>query len=351
MKTILAQSKPYIIVLAIVLAIAGLALAIGLRPTSSDAAPVRVVVIKGSTAREISETLSEKGLLRSPFVFVLACRVTGASAKLKPGVYELRRSMSVPEMIDRLVSGKTLESWVTMPEGFTARQIADVLEHRQLTSREAFLRLVITQGYEFPDYSFVYGHNLEGYLFPDTYLVARGTDAPGIVRKMLDTFEHKVVNPNRPEIEDVVLKRFGLGRESFPEGLYKLLIVASMVEREAKAPVDRPLIAAVMWNRLAKGMRLEVDATVTYSPGESTDNKDKVYLRDLRADSPYNTYTRSGLPAAPICNPGLESIKAAMRPACVDYLFYVARKDGSHKFSRTFEEHIAAKNAIKNGRM
>jgi UPF0755 protein len=124
-----------------------------------------------------------------------------------------------------------------------------------------------------------------------------------------------------------------------------------MVEREAKVPKDRPLISAVLWNRLAKGMRLEVDATVTYSPGESTNNKDKVYLKDLHTDSPYNTYTRDGLPVAPICNPGIKAFVAAMRPASVDHLFYVAQPDGSHKFSRTFDEHIAAKNAIRKGRM
>ncbi|MEN6416458.1 MAG: endolytic transglycosylase MltG [Armatimonadota bacterium] len=343
--------KLYIVVPVVVLVIVGLMIAIGMRPVSSDKTPVRVVVMKGSTARGVSRTLGGSGLIRSPFVFVLACRMSGASATLKPGVYELKRSMGVSEMIDRLVSGRTLENWVTMPEGFTARQMSDALKDRQLISDDAFLRLVIEHGNEFSDYAFVYGNDLEGYLFPDTYLVAKGADSGVIVREMLDAFEKKVVDPNRGEIENVIRKRFGLGKESFAEGLYKLITVASMIEREAKIPSDRPLVSAVFWNRLANGMRLEVCATVSYSPGVSADNKSKVYYTDLRKDSPYNTYMRAGLPAGPICNPGLESIKAAMRPASVDYLFYVARRDGGHKFSRTFKEHVAAKNAIRNGRM
>jgi len=128
-------------------------------------------------------------------------------------------------------------------------------------------------------------------------------------------------------------------------------VVASLIEREARVPQDRGQISAVIWNRLAKGMRLEIDATVTYSPGESTENKKDLLYSDLRTSSLYNTYTHNGLPPAPICNPGIASIKAALKPANVDYLFYVAKKDGSHKFNRTFEEHVKAKNAIKNGGM
>lgn len=349
MKNILTQTKSYIYILLAVLVIAGLWLVICLRPVSSDTTSVRVVVAKGSTARDISNTLGAQKLIRSPFVFVLACRANGATDKLKPGVYELKKSMSVAEIIDSLVSGKTLESWVTIPEGFTARQMFDLLHSKQLVAGNAFLSLVLSQGYEFPEYSFLYGHNLEGYLFPDTYLIARGTDAQGIVRKMLDTFQKKVIDSNKSDIEQVIRSRFGLGPDKFDKGLYKLLIVASMIEREAKIPKDRPLISAVIWNRLAKGMRLEVDATVSYSPGESTNNEHTIYASDLRRDTPYNTYTRAGLPAGPICSPGVESIKAAMHPANVDYLFYVARPDGSHKFSRTFQEHVAAKNAIAGG--
>lgn len=322
-------------------------LVIGSMPVSDDRTPVRVVIAKGASAAEIASILGEKSLIRSPFVFRLTCRVGGSSGGLKPGVYEFSKSMSLPMIIAKLVQGETLEQWVTVPEGFTIRQIADLLEAKQLADADAFVRLAITRGYEFSKYAFVYGNNLEGYLFPDTYLVARGTDTHGIIEKMLDAFEMKVASPLGTEIESVARKRFGLGSQAFAEGLNKILTLASLVEREAKMPADRPLVAAVLWNRLAKNMRLEVDATVSYRPGESRHNKGKIYYSDLEIESPYNTYKHTGLPPAPICNPGLASIKAVLDPANVDYLYYVARPDGSHVFSRTFEEHVKAKNAIK----
>ncbi|MCE5200392.1 MAG: endolytic transglycosylase MltG [Armatimonadota bacterium] len=348
MIKILLQTKTYIGLFIAALIAVWLLISMGLRPVSGAGAPVRVVILKGTTAREISENLQDRGLIRSPFMFRLACKWSGSSNKLKPGVYELSPRMSVPKIIDELVEGKLLESWVTLPEGFTARQMADILAKKQLVDGDAFVRLAITKGYEFSEYPFINGDNLEGYLFPDTYLVARGTDSQDIIRKMLDAFEEKIASPYRREIENVIRERFGLGPDSFDEGLYRLLIVASLVEREAKVPKDRPLIAAVIWNRLAKGMRLEIDAAGSYSPGESTGNKSRLYYRDLKTDTPYNTYLHAGLPPTPICNPGLASFKAVLKPAQVDYLFYVAH-DGSHIFSRTFQEHIAAKNAARNG--
>ncbi len=322
-------------------------LLIGSMPVSNDRSPVRVVIARGASAAEIASILKEKNLIRSAFVFRLTCRVSGSSGRLKPGVYEFNKSMNLPMIIAKLVQGETLEQWVTVPEGFTVRQIADLLETKQLADANAFVRLAITRGYEFSKYAFVPGNNLEGYLFPDTYLIARGTDPHGIIEKMLDAFEVKVALPLGTEIESVAKKRFGLGNRAFVEGLKRILILASLVEREAKTPKDRPLVAAVLWNRLARNMRLEVDATVSYFPGESRHNKDKIYYSDLEINSPYNTYKYKGLPPTPICNPGVASIKAVLNPANVDYLYYVARPDGSHVFSRTFEEHVKAKNAIK----
>ena len=349
MRRIVAVTKSYIVGLLAILVVCVWALVLGSRPVSSDRSPVRVAVTGGSSATEIAQILSDRGLIRSPFVFVFTCRISGFSGKLKPGVYEFSRAMNVPLIIGNLVRGESLESWITVPEGFTARQIADVLEERQLVSPEAFLRLALTQGYGFPRYSFIYGHNLEGYLFPDTYLIARGTEPRGIIEKMLDAFDRKVVGVYRADIEGAIQRRFGLGPQAFVEGLHKILTVASLVEREAKIAKDRPLIAAVIYNRLKKDMRLEVDATVSYAPGDSRENKERVWYDDLKSDSPYNTYRSSGLPPGPICNPGLAAIKAALNPARADYLYYVARPDGSHVFSRTLEEHNLAKSAIRNG--
>jgi UPF0755 protein len=348
-KRILAVTKPYIVALLALLVICVWVLVLGSRPVSSDRAPVRVVVTGGASAKEIADILSDRGLIRSPFVFVSTCRISGFSGKLKPGVYEFSRAMSVPAIIKSLVAGESLESWITVPEGFTARQIADILEERQLVSAEVFLRVALTQGYGFPRYSFIHGHNLEGYLFPDTYLIARGTEPRGVIEKMLDALDRKVVVPYHAEIERATERRFGLGPQSFAEGLRKILTVASLVEREARLAKDRALIAAVIYNRLGRNMRLEVDATVSYVPGGSRENKEEVWHEDLRSDSPYNTYRNFGLPPGPICNPGLAAIKSALNPAGVDYLYYVARRDGSHVFSRTLEEHNRAKSAVKSG--
>ncbi len=350
MRRFLAETKVYVVLLLLVLTTVVWGLVLGSMPVSKDRSPVRVVIARGASASEISGILKEKNLIRSRFVFRLTCRVSGSSGKLRPGLYEFNRSMGAPEIIRRLLQGQTLELWVTVPEGYTAKQIGDLLQEKQLANSQAFVDLAINRGYEFSHYSFVHGHNLEGYLFPDTYLIARDTDAAGIVRAMLDTFQKKVISECGPEVEQVIQRRFGLGRESFSEGLSKVLVLASLVEREAKVPSDRPLIAAVLWNRLDRNMRLEVDATVSYRPGESKENKSRVLYSDLEVDSPYNTYKHEGLPPAPICNPGLASIKAVLAPAQVGYLYYVARPDGSHAFSTTFQEHIKARNSIKNGR-
>ena len=334
---------------ALVVVIWGLVLGSG--PVSSDKTPVRVVIAQGASARMVTTILREHNLIRSPLVFLITCTMGGSSEKLKPGVYEFNKTMSAPEIIRGLVEGNTLESWVTIPEGKTLREIADILKAKQLADAEAFLTLTTSAEDRFPGYSFIYGDSLEGYLFPDTYLVERGSGADDTIKKMLDTFDKKVVVRYKPEIERVIQERFGLDEYGFAMGLNKLLTIASMVEREAKVPGDRAKIAAVIWNRLAKGMKLQVDATVTYRLGMSRANKARVYYKDLAVDSPYNTYARAGLPPAPICNPGIASIKAVLEPAATDALFYVAKKDGSHVFSKTMEEHDAARQAIKDGKL
>lgn len=299
----------------------------------------------------VAGTLRDSHLIRSPFVFLLTCMMSGASERLRPGVYELSRTMTAPEIIRTLVEGKTLESWVTIPEGKTLREIADILKEKQLADPSTFLSLTTSGNDHFPAYSFLYGGSLEGYLFPDTYLIERGSSTDDDIRKMLDTFNKKVVRAHKPEIEQVIRKRFGLDEYGFAEGLNKIITIASMVEREARVPADRPKIAAVIFNRLAKSMKLDIDATVTYRLGQSRGNKARVFYSDLAVDSPYNTYKHAGLPPAPICNPGLASIKAVLEPASIDSLYYVAKKDGSHVFSTTLQQHDAAVKAIKEGKL
>ena len=348
MKNIFARTKVYIVFLLAAMTALAWMLYWGSRPVSAISSPVRIGIAHGTSAAMIAQVLKERDLIRSVFIFRLTCQLSSASSALKPGVYELNRNMSMPEIIDVMVRGKTLETKVTIPEGYTIRQIADLMDSSQLAECKPFVAIALNQGYDFAGYSFLDGDNLEGYLFPDTYLIARGSSSEKIVKKMLDAFQQKVVVQLRPDIEETIRDRFGMNESSFAEGLHRILTLASLVEREAKIDKDRPLVAAVMWNRLVKNMRLEIDATVTYVPGQSTNNKPKVLYSDLENDSPYNTYRRAGLPPAPICNPGLKSIEAVLHPAKVDYLYYVARKDGSHVFSRTLKEHTIAKNAMRS---
>jgi len=349
LSKLIVETRGYLILLLGVLTVVTWSLYLGSRPVSGSSSPMRVMIPNGVSADKIGGILKRAGLVRSPLVFSITCRLSGSAGKLKPGVYEFSPSMNLPQVVRKLVQGDSLEQWVTIPEGFTVRQIADLLESTQLAGGDAFTRLAIDQGHLFARFDFIEGRNLEGYLFPDTYLIARGTDSEQIVRRMLTTFERKVALPLRSDIERVARGRFGLPRDRFPEGLRRVLTLASIVEREARIAKDRPLIAAVLWNRLKKSMRLEVDATVSYIPGQSRDNKDKVYYSDLDSSSAYNTYRIDGLPPGPICNPGLAAIKAVLYPAQVDYLYYVAQPDGSHIFSRTFEEHQAARKAARNG--
>lgn len=295
---------------------------------------VRVTIPKGSSASDIAGILAEKGVVRSAFGFELLARLSGKSGELKPGAYELDPAAGPKAALDKIAGGDVSARWITIPEGFTVRQIGERLEAERIGSADRFIELALYGGDSF-DTSFYHPANLEGYLFPDTYLVPLGSSEEAVIRLMLDAFGGKVAEPLADDVA-------GSGMS-----LRECVIVASLVEREARIPKDRSLISAVIHNRLKKDMLIEVDATVLYALGR---HKKRVLFDDLQVDSPYNTYRNRGLPPGPIANPGLEAIKAALHPARSDYLYYVARPDGSHVFSRTFEEHQQAVNRIRRQR-
>lgn len=285
-----------------------------------------VRITPGMSARQIGQKLQSQGLVRSALAFEWAVRLRGWSGQLQPGTYELRPSMSPWQIAQMLAEGRVATSWVTIPEGYTVRQIAQLMEERGVASAQEFLRLATEEGDTFRA-SFPLPKNLEGYLFPNTYRLPRGTGARAAIQAMVSLLEREVYQKYRDEIE----------RSGFT--FHQILTIASMIEREAKVPQDRALISAVIRNRLKRGMRLEIDATVLYALGT---HKSRVLYRDLEVDSDYNTYRRKGLPPGPIANPGAACIEAALRPAEVDYLYYVARPDGSHIFTRTLQEHRVA---------
>jgi UPF0755 protein len=226
--------------------------------------------------------------------------VLGEGSQMKAGEYELSPHLSLIEIIDKVARGDAVSQWFTIPEGYTVEQVAKTLAKQKMAEERRFLRLVRDRvgDLDLPP-SFPRG-SLEGYLFPDTYRIKKGESEKAILRAMLAAFEQQVVK----ELAD------DLKRSPLP--LEKIVILASLIEREARVPEDRPLISAVIHNRLKEKMRLQVDATVLYAMGR---HKSKVLYSDLETPSRYNTYRHAGLPPGPICRPGLNSIEAALRPA------------------------------------
>jgi len=293
-----------------------------------------IAVPKGAGAAEIGARLRAKGIIRSPRAFVLVARLMGEAGKLKAGDYRLSPHMSLPAIVKAIAEGESVSAWVTFPEGYTSRQMAEVLSQHRVVQEAEFLRLVGGDGRGFRVNGWRFPKRLEGYLFPDTYKFPKGASADQVVETMLRNFVRKVVAPLAPDF-----RRAEAGGMSAAD----VITLASLVEREAKRPEERPIIAGVLINRLRAGMPLQCDATVQYALGE---HRQRLLYRDLEVDSPYNTYKHPGLPPGPICNPGVASIEAALRPAETHFLYYVAKPDGSHVFSETYDQHLRAKRRI-----
>jgi UPF0755 protein len=305
------------------------------RPVSDDRSVVIFQVRQGQTAGAIGEELQSRGLIRSALTFRLMVESRGVGDRLAAGEYELSPSFTTSEIVDRLTRGDTRRgSMLAVPEGWRVREIAQHLDSRQMLSGQIFLELaqasppLMSQA---PP-----GATLEGYLFPDSYEVGVRTTERDLLKSMLEQLERRF---------DVGLRTKGAQRGLTP---HQVLTLASIIEREAANPTERPLISAVYHNRLQIGMRLQADPTVQYAvaPPDSAGAPGSLWKRDLTREdllfpSPYNTYREAGLPPGPICNPGLDSIRAAVEPAPVDFMYFVAKGDGLHAFARTEPEHRA----------
>jgi UPF0755 protein len=291
--------------------------------------PQMVTVAPGQSVSETAFELGQRGLIRSPRLFVAAAYLTGKWRRLQAGRYDLTPSMSAVEMLDALCRGaRKAWRWATIPEGYTLRQIAEELQRQELVSAREFL----LQAHHAQSFALGFptpGGSLEGFLFPDTYRVDVGESASEILAQMLRRFDQVVW-------QGMFHEKASYGGRSLRE----IVILASLVEAEAKKEKERPLIAGVLMNRLRRGIKLECDATVQYALGGA--RKSRLTRHDLLIDSEYNTYRHAGLPPGPICSPGEASLGAAMEPAKVPYLYYVARPDGSHVFSESFAQHQAA---------
>lgn len=306
------------------------------RPVSNDSMPRVFVIAPGESVNEIAERLQRQGLIRDATLFRLYVRLRGLDATIRAGTFILRPSMNMEQIALALQRSTANDVQVTIPEGLRREEIADRLEAELGISADAF-RAATSRASAY-SYPFLQGlpsdATLEGFLFPDTYRLPKDPTAQDVVLRMLDNFAVKAA----PLLEQA--------REEGKDP-YAVLIVASIVEREAVIPEERPLIASVYWNRLRVGQPLQADPTVQYAlgyqPEQGTWWKRNLTLEDLRYVDPagYNTYVNPALPPGPIANPGRASIEAALRPARTDYYYFVAscNGDGSHQFSVTFAEH------------
>ncbi len=302
---------------------------------ADPAGEARVVHIpERSSVEQITGILHEEALIRDERAFKLMLRLEGLGEKLQAGHYELSPAMTAVEIAEHIASGKVALQRITIPEGLRLTQIAERVERAELGGADEFEAAAVAETVAEHTQMPMPDGSLEGYLFPETYDFRYDAGAEAIVRRMVRELESRFYASHREEIEARGLS------------LHEIVTLASLVEREAKLDAERELIAGVIQNRLDREMKLQIDATVQYALPE---HKERLLYEDLRVDSPYNTYRHDGLPPGPIASPGLPSLMAALRPARTDALFYVARPDGSHVFTPTYEDHLRAIQRIRGG--
>ena len=300
-------------------------------PLQSNQANITFKVKDGESLNGLFERLNNENVLRSSFFSKIYIKFNNVEESIKPGTYTVNSDISFQDFLSVLTDGKVSEARVTFPEGYTVEDIAKKLEESKVCTKDEFLKVV--KGYPLPSYikpNNERKYELEGFLFPDTYAIPKGTTPKQIIEMMLNRFEG-VINEIQSELGITIPK----------EEYEKYVIVASMVEKEARDDSERAEIASVIYNRLQKGMPLQIDATVLYALGE---HKDTVLYKDLKVDSPYNTYKIKGLPVGPICNPGKPSLLAAIKPAKTDYIYYLLNpSNNKHYFTNNYEDFLAKK--------
>jgi len=296
---------------------------------ADDRSKIDVVIPEQSTAPQIASILDQERLIRSQTAFLLYCRRVGLDSQLKAGHYQLSRSQSMSQIAEIIAQGHVVGISFTIPEGYTVKQIGDLLAKKNICTEEEWKEAL----WENYDYGFLQEaaddseDPLEGFLFPDTYDISEDTTAKEIINLMLRNFaEHW-------EAFDATAKSKG-------KSVYDTVTLASIIEKEAQVDGERRLISGVIQNRLREGMLLQLCPTVLYCVGQP--EKVNVTYQDLEVDSPYNTYKYPGLPPGPISCPGAASIAAALNPQASGYYYYVAKGDGTHYFSRTYNEHLQA---------
>ena len=336
-----AQTRRRKVILGLALvAVAGLLLAgaFGLRQWLFQQWPVtppgvqRVKIAPGSGLPQIALQLEQAGVVGNAERFARLARWRDVAQKIKAGEYEFAKTATPREVLERLVAGDVIKLRITIPEGFTLREIAARVAAAGIGTAEQFLKAATDPARLAK--AGIPAASLEGYLFPETYTVATTTSSEEIIRAMVAQLEKQLATELL-----AAARLLGLDRHA-------LVTLASIIQKEAGNEEEMPLIAAVFHNRLRKGMRLQADPTVIYGIRNFNGNLTR---RDLTTPTPYNTYTRAGLPPGPIASPGLAALKAAANPAASNALYFVARGDGRHEFSVTLEAHNRAVNRYQRG--
>jgi UPF0755 protein len=299
---------------------------------------VEFIVERGAATSQIARKLFEQGLIKNETVFKLLSKINGYDGTYKSGTHIVSPNLTYDEMM-RVLSSSPVTRKVMIPEGKTFMQIVDILYNNKIIKdKERFIKCANTDEF---DYDFLKNlprreHRLEGYLFPDTYEYDYNASDREIITKMLDNFDRKFKQQYREMIANLPVEMT----------MDDVVIMASIIEREAKDPDDRHIIAGVLYNRLGNSdpslRKLQVDATIQYVIFKKTGAyKDRLLYEDYDIEDEYNTYLHEGLPPGPICCPGEASIRAAVNPDETPYLYYVAKGDGSHAFARTYKDHQA----------
>jgi UPF0755 protein len=294
-------------------------------PGNSEPAEVVIEVPVGMSVSALSELLHGQGLVRSAGKFRWLVRFKGAARQIKAGEYQLSTGVRPGELLNKIIRGEVRLHQITFPEGYTLNQMAELLEASTLVNAERFIAAATDP--PFVRSLGIPATSLEGYLFPDTYRFARGLPVETVLRSFVTMF-----NQHFGPVQEEQARKLGFTR-------HQVVILASVVEKETAAAEERALIAGVFFNRLRRRIRLQSDPTVIYGLRNFDGNLTRAHLQK---DTPYNTYTRRGLPIGPICNPGAASIQAVLNPTSTPYLYFVAKKDGTHHFSTNLVEHNAA---------
>jgi len=271
---------------------------------------VMIAIEEGSSVSSISDQLKDEDIIGSPYLFKVYTKLTGQSGVLQAGEFELYRGMSASDVLEVITNAQANEVSVTFVEGWTLEEMGEYLESQDVTSRE--------------EWNSVATHDLEGYLFPDTYRFLKGVSVEDIVSRMREEMDEKISSDMRVELDRNDIS------------IHEILTMASIIEREVRSDDDRKMVSDIFWKRISIGMGLQADSTVNYVTGKDTPS---ISYEDRDIDSPYNTYKYRGLPPGPISSPSLSSIEAAVYPNSNPYYFFLTDPEGKVYYAKTLEEH------------